>query len=286
MSKLVSEIEHFLELGFKTVLIRIIKKEGSAPRDSGTLMLVNASSSFGTIGGGILEHTAMESARGFINDPEFSSASRDYTLGPALGQCCGGKVALSFEKVTPRLKKKLLKEEIDKKEFLNQVLIFGAGHVGRALFQQLKPIPLNVRIIDSRPPETLDFDLPKDCKTAAFPESEIRNAKPNSAYVILTHDHALDFILVKEVLARNDAVYVGMIGSESKKKVLKGWLEREAVVGFDQLFIPLGASIANVNGLDKVPSVIASLTIVEILIAFQINKTRLSHKNDNVEFNT
>ncbi len=283
MSELTADIKDFLDLNNEAVLIRVTKKEGSAPRDYGTVMLVDSSSSVGTIGGGSLEYTAVESARNFINDPEFSASSCHYTLGPVLGQCCGGKVELSFKKVTPKLKRKLLREEILKNASLDQVLIFGAGHVGQSLFQQLKPIPLNVSIIDSRPPETLDFDLPQSCKTTAFPEAEVRNARPNTAFVILTHDHGLDFILVKEALVRKDAAYVGMIGSQTKKKVLKNWLEREDVAGYEQLYTPLGASLANVKDLNNEPSVIASLIIVEILVAFQINKTRLLAKKETIE---
>ena len=155
------------------------------------------------------------------------------------------------------------------------VRIFGAGHVGQALIKQLEFVPLNVSIIDSRPQKSLDFLLPADCKTTAFPEAEIRNAGPKTAYVILTHDHALDFLLVKEALLRADAAYIGMIGSETKKAVLKSWLEKEAVPGFENVFTPLGASLTNIKLLDKQPQVIASLIIAEIIIAFQLTKSDL-----------
>jgi xanthine dehydrogenase accessory factor len=41
--------------------------------------------------------------------------------------------------------------------------------------------------------------FPRDL--TALPESHIR-APPGSAFVILTHDHALDFLLAREALAR------------------------------------------------------------------------------------
>ena len=247
------------------ILIRVASTKGSAPRDSGALMFVNKSSSFGTIGGGYLEYEAVKKARKFIEDREFTSAYLKYKLGPVFGQCCGGAVELSFEKLTPKLKKKFQKQEQLKRNILGNVLICGAGHVGQALAQQLKPIPLNVSIVDSRPQKNLDFLLPDGCKTSVFPEVEIRNALAGTAFVILTHDHALDFLLVKEALIRNDAAYVGMIGSKTKKATLKNWLEKEDVFSFKKVFTPLGSSLIPVKGLDKRPEVIASFVIAEIL---------------------
>ena len=116
--------------------------------------------------------------------------------------------------------------------------------------------------------------LPEGCKVTAFPEAEIRHALAGSAYVILTHDHALDFLLVKEALAKNNAAYIGMIGSKTKGAVLKKWLEKERIFTFEKVFTPLGASITGLEESDKRPEVIASLVISEILISLQIHKKK------------
>ena len=100
----------FLNLELGSILISIIEKKGSAPRDHGTSMLVTETDFLGTIGGGTLEHRAIRSARAFIQNPEFSKSVIEYCLGPDLGQCCGGRVELSFKKVTSEIKKKLLKK--------------------------------------------------------------------------------------------------------------------------------------------------------------------------------
>ena len=39
--------------------------------------------------------------------------------------------------------------------------------------------------------------------------------------IILTHDHALDFLLAAEALSRHDLSYIGMIGSQDLKVVTK-----------------------------------------------------------------
>ncbi len=45
-----------------------------------------------------------------------------------------------------------------------------------------------------------------------------------SAFVVLTHEHALDFLISAEALQRDDAAYVGMIGSKTKRAGFKSWM--------------------------------------------------------------
>ena len=273
-----SHLTDFLENETDGVLISVTQTKGSVPRDTDAFMLVNQNSVFGTVGGGCLEFDAIQKARGLIKDPMFGSFCYEYHLGPKLGQCCGGAVKLNFNKITPGLRKKILANDLQEKELRNNVLVFGAGHVGQALSQQLHKIPLNVSLIDSRSRDAVDFLMPENCKTTPFPEVEVRRANLGSAYVILTHSHALDFLLVKEVLLRKDAAYLGMIGSDTKKLVLKKWLEKEGVYGFEKIFTPLGKSIANLKLVDKRPEVIAAFVIAEILVAIQTNKSVLKQK--------
>ena len=76
--------------------ILVADHKGSAPRESGTSMLVTATDCIGTIGGGALELRAIERARIVLADG-VSRIDR-YPLGPALGQCCGGAVVLVTER--------------------------------------------------------------------------------------------------------------------------------------------------------------------------------------------
>ncbi len=85
------------------VRVSIVRAEGSAPRGPGAAMTVAAQSFSGTIGGGALEHAALNAARAMLSDwsgvttPAWRRSVRDYPLGPSLGQCCGGQVRLLFE---------------------------------------------------------------------------------------------------------------------------------------------------------------------------------------------
>ena len=98
-----------------------------------------------------------------------------------------------------------------------------------------------------------------------MPEAVVRDAPAGSAFVVLTHDHALDFLITAEALARNDASYVGMIGSKTKRATFRNWLTRE--VGrpdiFERLVCPVGGTAVK----DKRPTVIAALAAAEIMVA-------------------
>jgi len=78
------------------VVITVAAVRGSAPREPGAKMLVTASETIGTIGGGTLEHECTRQAVSMLGSHELPSTRR-YPLGPTLGQCCGGVVDVMFE---------------------------------------------------------------------------------------------------------------------------------------------------------------------------------------------
>jgi xanthine dehydrogenase accessory factor len=63
-------------------------------------MVVTATSTHGTIGGGNLEHVAIGQARALLREAPGQWRVQDYPLGPLLGQCCGGRVRLLLEHLT------------------------------------------------------------------------------------------------------------------------------------------------------------------------------------------
>lgn len=88
--------------GTPTVLVTVAIVEGSGPRETGAKMLVTADTQFDTIGGGHLEMRACEIAREMLALPEADALPRRlerFALGPSLGQCCGGVVHLTFERI-------------------------------------------------------------------------------------------------------------------------------------------------------------------------------------------
>jgi xanthine dehydrogenase accessory factor len=99
-----------------------------------------------------------------------------------------------------------------------------------------------------------------------MPEEQVREAPPGAAFVVLTHDHALDFLIVAEALRRGDAAYVGMIGSQTKKATFRSWFLKTAG-GSEAEFVRLVSPIGGAEVRDKRPTVIAALAAAEIMTA-------------------
>jgi len=232
------------------IRVRVVWARGSTPREEGAEMFVGPNAVSGTIGGGHLEYMAIDRARQMLARGE-ASAQMDIPLGPAIGQCCGGRVQLGFDREAPAPAPPG-----------PPVLIFGAGHVGRALASALHRLPLSPRLIDQRAAELALAEPGIPVTLTALPEAEVRGAPPGAAYVILTHDHALDFLLVIEVLKRRDAAYVGMIGSCTKRATFTRYAALEGV-DTRALVCPVGAGFPR----DKRPGVIAAFACTEILSA-------------------
>jgi xanthine dehydrogenase accessory factor len=89
------------ELHAPAVLVTVARVEGSVPREPGARMLVDAQGFRGTIGGGHLEHRALELARAMLEQGGGAAHLERFPLGPKLGQCCGGIAWLAFEMADP-----------------------------------------------------------------------------------------------------------------------------------------------------------------------------------------
>ena len=145
-----------------------------------------------------------------------------------------------------------------------QVLLFGAGHVGRALAEVFGRLPLRVRWIDPRAeefPAAVASNIEVRCTDA--PESEVRQAPPDAVFLVLTHSHALDFELVRAILGRDDFRLCGLLGSHSKRARFAQRLRARGVAehAIARLCCPLG-----VPGLaGKEPEVIAIAIAAQVL---------------------
>ncbi len=146
-----------------------------------------------------------------------------------------------------------------------RLYMFGAGHVGCALAHILALLPLEVRWIDARPgvfPQT----LPANVTAVPVPDwkGEVDAAPPGALYLVFTHSHPLDYEITAAILARGDARYCGLIGSETKRaRFVRRFREEaglsEAAIG--RLVCPIG--LGGPPG--KAPEVIAIGVASELL---------------------
>ena len=249
----------------QTVLVRVADAKGSTPRESGTVMAVAPNAIWGTIGGGRLEYEAIGAARRMLRDGigPHDRHVMDRPLGPALNQCCGGRVKLELRLASARDAERAEGDALKEWTARPPVIVFGAGHVGQALARALAPLPLRTLVVDERPDAIRDLPQGMDWTLTPLPEAVIAHAEPGTCFVVMTHSHALDFAIARAALERGDAAYVGMIGSLTKRARFISAAAREGVVRevAERLICPMAPHARR----DKRPEVIAAFVAAEVL---------------------
>jgi len=153
------------------------------------------------------------------------------------------------------------------------VVIFGNGHVGRALVQVLGVLPVHVRWVDER---ESDFPaaVPANVEVVATdaPEAELVDAPRGAFVVVATHNHALDLAVVTAALSRDDWRYLGLIGSVSKRNQFE---KRLAARGFApeqlaRITCPIGRTGLAIRS--KNPGAIAVAVAAEMLALHETRK--------------
>src|SRR5690606_35466329 len=195
----------------------------------------------------------------------------DVPLGPEIGQCCGGRVEVSIRTVDDSIAGELLAAALREDESLPHLYIFGGGHVGKALAASAALLPVRVFVVETRAHELEGLPPGVEKKLTPMPESAVREAPAGSAFAVLTHDHALDFLIVAEALKRADAAYVGMIRAKTKKAIFRGWV-LQAAGGAETQSPRLVAPREGEAVKAKRPSVSAALAVAEMLPAVDLHR--------------
>ncbi|WP_298908638.1 xanthine dehydrogenase accessory protein XdhC [uncultured Aliiroseovarius sp.] len=256
-------LQQFLNGPGPVASVRLTKVRGSSPRTAGTEMYVRADSLWGTIGGGQLEHLAIKAARNLLTNGDLSQ-HLDVPLGPEIGQCCGGRVELSLARMSVTDKDIALNVVHMEEAAQPAVYVLGAGHVGRALADLFQHLPVRCVLVDQREDELALSHASVEKRLSVVPEFDVMNAPKGSAFIVLTHDHGLDFLLTSAALERGDAAYVGMIGSATKRAKFASWTRKNCDdLSVAPLICPIGAG----GSRDKRPAVIAALVAAEVITA-------------------
>jgi xanthine dehydrogenase accessory factor len=96
MNEWIAELADQTAAGERVVIVTVAGIRGSAPREVGAKMIVTATETLGTIGGGQLEYQCARLAFDML-DSDAQPSLRKFPLGSAMGQCCGGVVDILFE---------------------------------------------------------------------------------------------------------------------------------------------------------------------------------------------
>jgi len=248
----------------------VVKAEGSAPRRDTAKMLVFADgSTIGTIGGGVLEAKVISDAREALKKGESRLVryGLDQEKEGSLPMICGGDMEIFIEayKTKP------------------QLIIAGAGHVGKALSTMAAFIGFEITVIDDRKEWANRERFPEANEIIVTPDMakglEDCSIGDDSYIVIATRGHSNDKEALKGALKR-DARYVGMIGSTNKvKEVFRQFIEEGTDRGtLEKVHAPIGLDLGG-----QTPEEIALSILAEILMV-KNNATGkpLSFKRDKV----
>lgn len=281
-------------------LVSIVAVSGSAPRDAGARMVLRPDGGFwGTVGGGELEWRLMAQALAMLASGPPAATRRDWPLGPDLGQCCGGRVASVIETFAAgdlaTLRGLAAREAVESFTMLARIgpdgrvhrgpasdradpvewretfgdarpalLLFGAGHVGRALALALAPLPVRLTWIDPRP-DAFPAHIPANARAmlAPDPAAKVAAAPPGADVLVMTHSHPLDLAIVEAALRRADLGRVGLIGSATKRARFMARLRAASLAeaAAQRLVCPIGVS--GIAG--KEPAVIAASVAAQLL---------------------
>ncbi|MGO1617301.1 MAG: xanthine dehydrogenase accessory protein XdhC, partial [Oceanisphaera sp.] len=239
--------------GEPCVMVTVVEHKGSTPRDSGTKMLVTEQGCYATIGGGHLEYKALKLARDMLLTGNTQVKVERFNLGASLGQCCGGMASIMLEPVV---------------RARHHLVLFGAGHVAKALVHILATLPFRITWIDEREAEFPAESIANVTQVVSDdPVGEIPSQPANSFYLVMTHNHQLDLELCAHILKRNDARYFGVIGSQTKRKRFDYKLKERGFNDADltKMICPIGLS--EVSG--KHPAEIAVSVAGELIREYQ-----------------
>ena len=144
-----------------------------------------------------------------------------------------------------------------------RALIFGGGHVGRALASALSAIDFEVTVFDDRPevarPENYPTARHVICGDYANVAADVE-VRPSDCVCVMTQGHAGDEEVVAQVLACHPR-YVGCMGSRRKRAVLEGVLAGKGVPAADvaRVELPIGLELGAVTPAEIAVSITARL---------------------------
>ncbi|MBV8680426.1 MAG: xanthine dehydrogenase accessory protein XdhC [Aquitalea sp.] len=142
-----------------------------------------------------------------------------------------------------------------------RVVLCGAGHVGRAVSRLLGSLPCRVFWLDNRP-GLLPTTVPSNTTVILGGTEQMVLLPADACWLVMTHSDQQDFDWVEQILLRNDARYIGLLGCHSKLASFNLRLINRVPLGsIARLRCPPG-----VAGIDsKQPAAIAIAVVAELL---------------------
>ncbi len=199
------EVARLLRSGHTLAIATLASGQGSTPRSAGAKMIVtDGGAVLFSIGGGAFEALVIDDAKQALGTG--LGLEREYRFAEhgaeATGMVCGGSARVLIEIVRPPA----------------PLLIFGGGHVGRALARQAVRLGFAVSVIEDRPEFLERGRYPHEVRCVRV-EGEyaagLPDVPPGAFVAVVTRCHRTDLAAVRHAVGRG-AAYVGLIGSRRK----------------------------------------------------------------------
>lgn len=306
MNTLFNDIQHLMAQGRDAVLVAIVGHSGSAPRTTGALMLVDAAGRrSGSVGGGAVEAEAVRIAQ--VLAAKGHSSVQDFSLHRAeendIGMVCGGDVQLGFFFIPSNSEpwQRAIADACDRLSrdaggFLHlpyrddapfvsetmadeayyslplpcktRVVIFGAGHIARALVPLLDTVDFSTVVYDCRREYTQKSDFPQASRVLCGPYETLSFTPERDDFaVVMTHGHSHDHDVLLQILPL-ELPYVGVIGSRSKTAAVNQRLWDAGIprTCTDRVHSPIGTAIRAVTPQEIAVSIAGELILHRALL--------------------
>lgn len=238
--------------GLRVAVATVIRARGSHPRSVGAKMLVVEGGGIAhSVGGGPLEASIIADARAALagKGPGVHGYELSESGDRSVGMACGGSVEVF----------------IDVEEPPQRLVVFGAGHVGRAVAGAASVAGFALTVVDDRP----EWLAPE-----AFPQGTILHRcsrdyasgpriRAEDCVAVMTRCHDTDVTVLAAIAASPDMPrYTGLMGS--RRKVARAWklLESQGIARerLGSIHAPIGLAIGA-----ETPGEIAIAVVAEIV---------------------
>lgn len=288
MFAILEAIKEYMARGEDLVLAVVRETEGSVPRGKGAAMLIGSSGILkGSIGGGALEAAVLKAAQDCL--AEKRSASLMFSLGTGgqipTGMICGGTAAVWLQYI--RFGDRTWQEQCDQAILLlkdgcsaqlgfdpfslpldppERALLFGGGHIAKALTPILASVDFRVAVMDDRPEFATNERFPHAAQVVCGDFGHLERFftfRDNDYAVLVTSGHQHDFEVEEQLLRRNLA-YVGVIGSRKKTAAVNAKLKAAGIPEekLAQVHTPIGLDIGAVTPEEIAVSIAAEMIAV------------------------
>ena len=161
--------------------------------------------------------------------------------GEEIGAICGGSATVAYTLLDRAAAQAMLSEAPRPP----RVLLYGAGHVGKALADALALLGISVTVTDERAGLLTEARFPKAERLVSSPEKAPMEPAGKDMIVIMTHGHAHDYALLRRAM-ETDAAYIGVMASRVKAAAFRKRLLMDGVSEKDideRLHCPIGLPI-------------------------------------------